>query len=234
MKCIIIDDDKVSRLVIKQYIKKTNSLQLVSSFEDAIIATNFFSKNDIDLIFLDIEMPEMNGIELLENTTNLPQIIIISAKEKYALQAIEYDIVDYLLKPVSYARFFKAVKKAQDKYRNDKQEIKNKSIFIKSSSSSFIRLFYDDILWIEALENYVVINTIDDKHTIHFTMKAIINELPNDKFKRIHRSYIVNIDKISMIENNMVVIKMNNNNKMLSVAKSYKEKLMSYINVVTK
>ncbi len=235
MKSIIIDDEKVSRLVIEQYLKKIDFITLEASFDNAVDAANFFSaNNDIDLIFLDIEMPEMNGVELLENYETLPQIIIISGKEKYAIQAIEYDVTDYLLKPISFARFFKAVSKAFDVFKEGNKIDKKQSIFIKSSSSSFVRLLYDDILWIEALENYVVINTLDDKHTIHFTMKAILNKLPNNKFKRIHRSYIVNIDKINMIEDNMVVIKINNFKKTIPIAKSYKEKLMNDINIVTR
>ena len=233
MKCIIIDDDKVSRLLIENFINKTDSLKHAKSFDNAVEATNYLSEvNDIDLIFLDIEMPEMNGLELLETTETLPQIIIISSEEKYALQAIEYAVTDYLVKPISYARFFRAIKKVVEKNKEKGEENIPQGIFIKSSSSSFIRLLYDDILWIEALENYVVVNTSTNKYTIHFTMKSILNKLPNDIFKRIHRSYIININKVSLIEDNMVIIKYEGTKKSMPIAKSYKEKLMKDINVV--
>jgi DNA-binding LytR/AlgR family response regulator len=235
MKCIIIDDDKVSRLVIEKYIQKTEFLSLEVSFENPFDAINYLvEKNEIDLIFLDIEMPEMNGVELIENSDNLPQVIIVSAKDKYAVQAIEYDVTAYLLKPVSYAKFFKAVTKANERITSEKENDKTKGIFIKSNSSSFIRLLYDDIYWIEALENYVVINTEDEKHTIHFTMKALLNKLPSDKFKRIHRSFIVNIDKVNMIEDNMVILKIGSKKKSIPIAKSYKDKLLKEINIVSK
>jgi DNA-binding LytR/AlgR family response regulator len=192
MKCIIIDDDKVSRLVIEKYINKTDFLDLSESFDNAVDAANYFNnKKEVDLIFLDIEMPGMSGVEFLESLDNLPQIIVVSAKEKYALQAIQHDVTDYLLKPVVFSRFLKAVTKANKLFTEELKKESSEGIFIKSSSSSFIRLFYDDILWIEAMENYVVIMTYNQKHTIHFTMKALLNKLPEDKFVRVHRSYIV-------------------------------------------
>lgn len=235
MKCVIIDDDKVSRLVIEKYIQKTDFLSLEASFENPLEAIKYFREsNEIDLIFLDIEMPEMNGVELIENSENLPQVIIVSAKEKYALQAIEYDVTAYLLKPVNYSKFYKAVIKANENIQSEREHDKTKGIFIKSNSSSFIRLLYDDILWIEALENYVVINTASEKHTIHFTMKALFNKLPEDIFKRIHRSFIVNIDKVNIIEDNMVILKYGNEKKSIPIAKSYKDKLLKYINIVQK
>ncbi len=235
MKCVIIDDDKVSRLVIEKYIQKTDFLSVEAVFESPVEAMTFFrEKNEVDLIFLDIEMPEMNGVELIENSDNLPQVIIVSAKEKYAIQAIEYDITAYLLKPINYAKFYKAVVKAKDRIAEEKEHEKTKGIFIKSSSSSFIRLLYDDILWIEALENYVVINTAKEKHTIHFTMKALLNKLPNEIFKRIHRSFIVNIDKVNLIEDNMIILKYDGSKKSIPIAKSYKDKLLKEINIVSK
>ena len=236
MNCIIIDDDNVSRLLIEKYVAKTESLELVGSFNNAINAINLLqaSDNDVDLIFLDIEMPEMTGVELLKSVDELPQVIVISAKEKYALEAIEYDITDYLLKPVAYARFFKAVEKAMKRYKIVSTEDETDGVFIKNNSSSLVRLKYEEILWIEALENYVVINTFDNKYTIHFTMKAIVNKLPAKHFIRIHRSYIVNISKIESIEDNSINIKTKEGIKMIPIAKSYRESLMKNINIMTK
>ncbi len=236
MNCIIIDDDKISRILFENYINKIDFLELHDSFETPIKAINILESNkEIDLIFLDIEMPEMTGVEFIKNLKNLPQIIIISAREKYALDAIEYGVTDYLLKPVAYARFYKAVKKAYEKHQNINKLDKNEDgIFIKSSSSSLVRIKYDEILWVEALENYVLINTLNNKYTIHFTMKAIINKLPHNMFARVHRSYIVNIFEIKMIEDNMVVIEIANEKKRIPIAKSYKESLMKSINIMTK
>ncbi|NOZ34879.1 MAG: response regulator transcription factor [Chlorobi bacterium] len=235
MQCIIIDDDKVSRLVIEKYINKTDFLELTETFDNAVDAANFFNnKNITDLIFLDIEMPGMSGVEFLEILDNLPQIIVVSAKEKYAMQAIEYDVTDYLLKPVSYSRFLKAVTKSKTKYEEENETVSSEGIFIKSSSSSFVRLFYDDVLYIEAMENYVLIQTEKKKYTIHFTMKALFDKLPADKFIRVHRSFIINKDRIERIENNMIFIQSLDKNKSIPLSKSYKENFMKKLNIVNK
>ncbi len=235
MNCIIIDDDKVSRLVIEKYISKTDFITLIESFDNAVDAANYFNRNEaVDLIFLDIEMPGMSGVEFLESLDNLPQIIVVSAKEKYALQAIQHDVTDYLLKPVIYPRFLKAVTKANNRYKEEAEKDNSKGIFVKSSSSSFIRLFYDDVLFIEAMENYVVITTFKQKHTIHFTMKAILTKLPTDKFVRVHRSYIVNKDRVDRIDDNMIIIKTKENIKSIPISKSYKDDFMNKINIVNK
>ncbi len=236
MNCIVIDDDKVSRLLIEKYAKKTDFLEFKGAYDNAIDALNDMqTEHDVDLIFLDIEMPEMSGVEFIKTLKKLPQIIVISAKDKYALEAIEYDVVDYLLKPISYTRFFKAAEKARSRIKEtDSESTAEDGIFIKSSSSSLVRLKYEDILWVEALENYVIINTFANKYTIHFTMKAIINKLPPKMFARVHRSYIVNLTKIEMIEDNAIVMKIKGETKSIPIAKSYKEDLMNHINIMTK
>ncbi len=235
MNCIIIDDDELAILVIEKFIKKAGFLTNVGSFTTAIDAITFLKKEEgIDLIFLDIEMPEMTGIEFLKSLTNLPQIIITSAKQKYALEAFEYDVTDYLLKPISYPRLYKAVDKAYQKYKEMKKDKEANDGFFIKSSSSLIRMKYSDILWVEALENYVGINTYENKHTIHFTMKAIESELPEDIFIRVHRSYIVNINKINVIEDNTIVMKTAKGTKTIPIGKSYRDKLLGDINLVIK
>ncbi len=236
MNCIVIDDDNISRLLIEKYIAKTESLNLVDSFSSAIHAVNLLNSDAIiDLVFLDIEMPEMTGVELLKSVEDLPQVIVVSAKEKYAIEAIEYEVTDYLLKPVSYARFYKAVEKAMRRYRMEGDDLNDKGIFIKNSASSLVRIRFEDILWIEALENYVVINTADNKYTIHFTMKGIINRLPARMFVRVHRSYIVNIHQIDYIEDNSVCLRITDDTtRGIPIAKSYKDHLMKNIKIMTK
>ncbi|MBN2762668.1 MAG: response regulator transcription factor, partial [Bacteroidales bacterium] len=185
-----------------------------------------------DLIFLDIEMPEMSGIDFLESLTNPPQIIIISSKEKYALEAFNYDVIDYLLKPIVYSRFFKAINKANVRFKN-KVDSKDDEIFIKKNSA-LVRLKYDDILYVEALENYVIFSTFNERYTIHFTMKAIEQKLPANKFSRVHRSFIVNTSRINVIEDNSVIIKTHDGNKSIPIGKSYKDKLLRDINLIAK
>lgn len=236
MNCIIIEDDKLSLRIIEEFISKTADLNLVQSFSNAVDAINHLgNETDVQLIFLDVELPDMTGMEFLDSIEIYPQVVIISSKEKYAVDAFNYEVTDYLVKPVNYARFFKAIERARKRVqmRNGLDKIGKNEIFIKKNST-LVRLRYDDILWVEALENYVIFNTFDDKYTIHFTMKAIEQKLPFDKFTRVHRSYIVNTSSIEVIEDNSVLIRIQDGTKSIPIGKSYKDKLMGDINLMVK
>ncbi|MGE0087990.1 MAG: LytR/AlgR family response regulator transcription factor [Bacteroidales bacterium] len=234
INCIIIDDDVLSRRVVEEFVNRTEFLSLKYSFENAVeaIKRSDIFNDEIDLIFLDIEMPEMDGIDFLNTLSNLPQVIIISSKEKYAISAFDYDVTDYLLKPITYGRFFKAVSKAKQIHET-KAKKKSGEIYVKKASA-LVRLKFEDILWVEALENYVIIAVFNEKFTIHFTMKSIENQLPTDIFKRIHRSFIINIGKIDRIEDNSVIIKSNEGLKSIPIGKAYKDKFMKEINLMGK
>ena len=237
MNCIIVDDDDFSVRIIEEFVNQTEGLELLATFTNAIEAVNWLNnseKEPVHLIFLDIEMPEMSGIEFLRALNVIPQVIIYSSQEKYALESYEYDVTDYLLKPVTYARFIKAVNRARERFERKENPVKQSTeIFIKNNSS-LVRVKYDDILWIEALENYVVVNTFKEKYTIHFTMKSISDKMPSERFMRIHRSYIVNFSKISAIEDNSVIIRTESGNRVIPIGKSYKDKLLNDINLITK
>ncbi|WP_462317575.1 LytR/AlgR family response regulator transcription factor [Marinilabilia sp.] len=237
MNCIIIDDDKLSIKIIEEFVGRTEGLHLAGSFSSAVEAINSLNQpgaEKVDLIFLDIEMPEMSGIEFLESLDIIQQVVIYSSQEKYALESYEYDVTDYLLKPVQFGRFIKAVNRARERFEKKESPVKESTeIFIKNNGS-LVRIKYDDILWIEALENYVVLNTFKEKYTIHFTMKSIADKMPTDKFMRIHRSFIVNFSKIKVIEDNSVVIKTDSGTKVIPIGKSYRDKLMNDINLISK
>lgn len=237
MNCIIVDDDNFSVRIIEEFVYQTEGLALLGTFTNAIDSVNWLNnseKEPVHLIFLDIEMPEMSGIEFLRALNVIPQVIIYSSQEKYALESYEYDVTDYLLKPVTYARFIKAVNRARERFERKENPVKQSTeIFIKNNSS-LVRVKYDDILWIEALENYVVVNTFKEKYTIHFTMKSISDKMPSERFMRIHRSYIVNFSKISAIEDNSVIIRTESGNRVIPIGKSYKDKLLNDINLITK
>ncbi len=238
MNCIIVDDDKSSRRILEEYIAKTSGLKLLNAYPNAIEAINAFKiSNEIELIFLDVEMPEMSGLDFLRTINNPPQVIIVSAKESYALDAFEFDVTDYLLKPISYSRFFKAVNKVVERQKKTDQkapvEKHEDEIFIKKRTSLF-RIKYDDILWIEALENYIKINTFHTSYTIHFTLKNIYEKLPSVMFKRVHRSFIVNIHKINYIEDNNIIMHTEEEKMVIPVGKSFKVKLLEDINLMTK
>jgi DNA-binding LytR/AlgR family response regulator len=235
MRCIIVDDDELSRRVIEDYINRTDFLLLEQSFGDPIEAINYIRQgNEVNLIFLDVEMPEMSGMEFMTALGVPISVVIISSKEKYALEAFEHSVTDYLLKPVNYSRFFKAVNRSLEKFdKNRTITDGEKEIFVKKNNS-LVRVKYNDILYVEALENYVVINTLHDKFTIHFTMKSIEQQLPMSRFKRVHRSFIVNIGQIFSIEDNSVIIKIPEGKRVIPIGKSYRDKLMREINLMNK
>jgi len=233
MNCIIVDDDKLSLKILSEFVKKTDSLDLVGTFENAIDAINSLKKNEltVDLIFLDIEMPEMSGIDFLKTLQDPPQIIIVSGKDNYALHAFEFNVVDYLLKPIAYARFYKAVDKALG---NHNRNIENgqEELFIKRNNS-LVRIKYEDILWVEALENYVTFNTYRDKFTVHFTIKSVCDKLNPKKFFRVHRSFVVNISSIEYIEENSIYLRTIEGIKAIPIGKSYRDDLLSELNLIS-
>ncbi|KPK83427.1 MAG: LytTR family transcriptional regulator [Bacteroides sp. SM23_62_1] len=235
MNCIIIEDDPLSVRIIQEFIRKTTELSLVHTFSNAIDAINTLrDETNIDLIFLDIELPDMDGMEFLDSLTDPVEVIIISSKGVYAADAFDYEVTDYLVKPITYARFYKAIQRARKRMERERlDKIGRDEIFIKKNST-LVRLKYDDILWIEALENYVIFNTFFEKFTIHFTMKAIEQKLPQGKFTRVHRSFIVNTSSIDVIEDNSVLIKVQDGTKTIPIGKSYKDKLMGDINLMIK
>jgi len=236
MNCIIIEDDKLSRILIEKYINKTENLNLAYSFPNAFEALKKLKKEpiNIDLIFLDIEMPGMNGFEFLNLLKNYPQVIIISAQEKYALISFDYEITDYLLKPITFERFTKAIDKAILKQENlnnlktDKDNDDTNFFYIRTNQSA-IRLKYDNIIYAEALENYVNICTFDSKYTVLHTLKSLEEKLALKNFKRIHRSYIVNMSKIQKIQNNKILVHTIEGLQFIPISKTYKKDILEQL-----
>ncbi len=225
MNCLIVDDDELSRKTMEHFVKETSFLTLVKSCSSAVEAVNILSgEHNIHLIFLDIEMPVMNGMDLIKSFTNHPKVILMTSHKNYAVEAFEYDVTDYLLKPVTYVRFLKAVKKAAEKSKESLTG--NEDIYVKVDSS-LIKLTTKDILWLEAMGDYVSINTADKKYMVYSTMKHMEEKLP-ESFMRIHRSYIVNLNKISNIDDHVITI----NKNVLSVSRNYKDALLHRLNLV--
>ena len=235
MNCIIVDDDKLSSKIIEGYVSKFTSLSLIGLFNDAITARNILTeRRDIDLIILDIEMPELNGFDFIGSLDFPPNIIIVSSAEQHALKAFDFNVVDFLLKPVSYGRFCKAIDKTLRYFsRKEVSNTGDEEIFIKKGSS-LVKLKLRDIIYIEALENYVTLNTNDDKFTIHFTMKAIENQLPSGVFIRVHRSFIINKSTIQAIKENSLDLNIGGSLKNIPVGKSFRDSLLNDINVMAR
>lgn len=222
MKCLVVDDDSISRELICECINETEDLILSGVCMSAIEAANFLSNNEVDLIFLDVEMPKMSGLDLLKSLYNRPQVILVTAKEKYAVEAFEYEVTDYIVKPVNHSRFIKAVQKVRGKNTPSKIEsVNGGNIFIKVDSE-LINISTSEILWIEALGDYVNFITPEKKYVVLSTLKNIELKLPQNEFIRVHRSYLVRIDRIKKIAEDIILVE----NKMIPVSKSFKKELL--------
>jgi DNA-binding LytR/AlgR family response regulator len=235
MNCIIVDDDALSCKIIEGYVNKYASLNLVGSFNDAVEARNILAeRRDIDIIILDIKMPDLDGFDFIRSLAYPPNIIIVSSAEEYALKAFDFNVVDYLLKPVAYGRFVKAIDKTIKYFsRKEVTNTGDEEIFIKKGSS-LVKLKLKDIVYIEALENYVTLNTGNDRFTIHFTMKAIENQLPSGVFLRVHRSFIINKSMIQSIKENSLDLNVGGTLKNIPVGKSFRDSLLNDINVMVR
>ena len=231
INCMVVDDDEISRLLVKKFIDKTDFLKLTYEFDSAIKASEVLTKDspsDVDLVFLDVEIPEMSGIDLMNKLNNSYPIIMTTSKEDYAIDAFEGNVADYLVKPFEYSRFLKAAVKVKEQI--EKEQIiaeSNIDIFVKSDSK-LERLEYDQIFYVEALADYVIFNTSKGKKIVHHTMKGIEKRLPNSTFIRVHRSYIVNLKKIDFLED----MQIHTNEKIIPVGSSYKERFLSSLNML--
>jgi DNA-binding LytR/AlgR family response regulator len=235
MNCIIVDDDKLSCKLLEGYVNKYASLNLLGVFNDPVSARNEIAKQkEVDLILLDVSMPEMDGFDLIGSLDHPPNIIIVSGGGEFALRAFDFNVVDFLLKPISYARFCKAIDKVV-RYFAPKEVIKSgdEEIFIKKGSS-LVKLKLREIVFVEALENYVTLNTNTDKFTIHFTMKAIESQLPSGVFIRVHRSFIINKSMIQAIKESSLDIMVGHAIKNIPVGKSFRDSLLNDINVMAR
>lgn len=230
MKALIVDDNDIARTTLAHLAKQVPNLTIVSEYSNAIEAYNHLQNNEIDLIFLDIEMPEMTGIELTKNLSGKDIIIIFTSSNKdYALEAFELNIADYILKPVMPARFLQAVSKAQailDSRKEDVEVTKDEFLFVRDSNITR-RLKLDDIFYAEAMGDYVKFYTREKMFAIHGKMKTAEERLPKDHFIRVHRSYIVSVGKIDTLQDGGIMI----NGKFIPVADAYRKALNTRMNV---
>lgn len=230
MNCLIVDDDEMSRSTVLHFVEQTELLKLKGNCCSASEAMQILKETHIDLIFLDIEMPHMSGLEMLETLHYKPYVVFITSKRDYAVEAFEHNVVDYLLKPLKYVRFIKAVNKVFELKKLSStvtHDISGEDIFVKSELK-YVRIKFSEVYFIEAMADYVVLYLKDTKHIIHSTMKGIEQKIPLDLFIRVHRSYIVNITKIDMVENANISI----NTKKIPIGASYKLEFMSKLKIL--
>jgi len=235
MKCIAIDDEPFALELISDYIKKTPFLEFAQGFTNPFQAMEFLLKNNVDLVFLDINMPELSGIELLKSLPLVPKIIFTTAYSEFGAESYEFNTIDYLIKPIRYDRFLKAVNKANDdSSHNTKRpaiqhtaEQEHESVLIKSGSQ-LIRIITDDIYYIEGAGNYMTLHTKNRKIMALLTMAEIAKILPQYLFVRIHKSFIVALKHIEIIEKARVIV----NKKAIPIGITYREHFSKIINNV--
>ncbi|WP_213279395.1 LytR/AlgR family response regulator transcription factor [Chryseobacterium indologenes] len=230
MKALIVDDNDIARTTLAHLAKQIPNLTVIDEFPNAINAYNYLQSNPVDLIFLDIEMPEMTGIELTKTLSGKDTIIIFTtSKKEYALEAFELNIADYLLKPIMPARFLQAVSKAQTILESRKENVevtRDEFLFVRDSNVTR-RLKLDDIFYAEAMGDYVKFYTKEKMFAIHGKMKTAEERLPKDHFIRVHRSYIVSVSKIDTLQDGGIMI----NGKFIPVADAYRKALNTRMNV---
>lgn len=224
IKCILTDDEPIARKGLKRYINKIDFLTVVGECEDAIRLNTMLKSVQPDLLFLDIEMPYLTGLEFLAGLQNPPKVIITSAHEEYALKGFDLDVVDYLLKPIPFQRFLKAVNKVHSILRIDSIDEEDVYIFVKSEKL-LKKIYIKDILYIESMENYIIIHTPLSKEIVNTRLKSIVVSLPERNFLQVHRSYVVNLSHIKAIEGNLLLV---GGNK-IPVARQLREEVYNVI-----
>lgn len=226
MTCIIVDDEPLARQGMELNIANVSALQLLGSFSNALAASDFLRKEKVDLMFLDINMPELSGLDFLKSLRDAPMVVFTTAYPQYALESYELEAIDYLVKPIRIERFLKAVNKAenylkllqQDGNNSQVEKIEDDYVFIKADRKYF-KIYFKDILYIEGLKDYVVIYTSDAKIITSMNVKTIAAQLPAAIFARVSKSYIVNTLHISSFDNELIYI----NNHEIPLGQSFKD-----------
>ncbi|MBO7134969.1 MAG: response regulator transcription factor [Bacteroidales bacterium] len=230
MKCIIVDDEPLAREGMRMNVEELDNLELVGEFASAAEASKFLLKNKVDLMFLDVEMPGTNGIDFLKNLDNPPMVILATAYPQYAVEAYDLDVVDYLVKPIKFERFVRAIAKADEIMKMAESPCifdayEDKFIFVKSERK-YVKINFDDLLFIEGLKDYVIIHATHGKYMTAMNVKTIFNKLPENMFFRVSKSYIVNVNHIDDIDGAYINIKGNQ----VPIGRSYRDTFVDYIN----
>ncbi len=236
MNCIIIDDEATSRTIIGELCSSYKNLNVVEVFSNAIEAIKYLNQNKTDLIFLDIHMPDFNGFDFIRTLKDPPYIILTTADAEFAIQAFEYDcIVDYIVKPIKPERFKKSIQKVEGKLNEkvtatvtDKEKQQTGDDFYVNINKRLIKIDIQSIYLVEAKGDYIYLKTDNKNYTVHSTLKKIEEKLPDHMFLKIHRSYIININKIIDIEDNSVLIEKD----IVPVSRSNRPELMKRLNLL--
>lgn len=231
IRCVAVDDEPLALKVLGDYISQTPFLTLTEKFTNPVKALSFMSENEIDLLFVDIQMPDLSGLDMVSKLRNKPLIIFTTAYSEFAIEGFRADAIDYLLKPVDYPDFLKAVTKARDWYslKTDKDaDIRsNKEFLFIKSEHKIIRINFNEIRYIQGMSEYVKIFLDTGKPIMSLlSLKSLETQLPEESFMRVHKSYIVNLQKIKIIERNEIV---NDDGSVIPVSQQYREKFQKYV-----
>lgn len=237
LKCIIVDDEFLARQLLEGYVKKVPYLELVCLCESAFEAIDVLQEEKIDLVFLDVNMPELNGINFIKTLKHKPEIIITTAYSEHALEGYQLDVIEYLLKPIYFERFLQAVTKVNDlielktkafqvtKGGSGVTNLEGNSFFIKTGPQKITKINLQDILYIESLHEYIRIHLAKESFTIYHSLKSVLDILPSDQFIQIHRSFIVNFNRITTVEGNTIKV----DTIELNVGKNFREDFLTKI-----
>jgi DNA-binding LytR/AlgR family response regulator len=209
LNCLIIDDEPLARKGIAEYVKEVDFLQGVGECGSAAEAASLMTKHSVDLLLLDIQMPRLNGIDFLKTLSHPPMAIITTAFSEYALEGYSLDVIDYLVKPIPFDRFLKAVQKAFDFHQLRQREapVASTDYFFVKSNGKFERVAFHEILYVESMQNYVIIHLPGQKLIVYMTLAGLEAQLPPRKFMKVHKSFVVSIEQVNSIENNEIIIR---------------------------
>lgn len=235
IRCMILDDEPLAIEVLETYIERIPELSIVTKCTHALEANEVLRNQQIDLLFLDIQMPKITGIEFLKSLEFPPFVVIVSAYPDYAAEGFDLNVIDYLLKPVSFERFMKAVNKVSDRIKSKKAEVSeiipehsDDFIFVKADKR-LVKINFEDIIYIEGLKDYVIVRMDNSRIITLQTMKSLEDRLPSARFRRIHRSFIVNLKRLTAISGNQLEVMESGKVKFLPIGKNYKDDLLNLI-----
>jgi DNA-binding LytR/AlgR family response regulator len=227
LNCLIIDDEPLARKGISEYVKEIEFLQLTGECGTAAEAVSIIANKPIDLLLLDIQMPRLTGIDFLKSMTRPPMAIITTAYSEYALEGYSLDVIDYLVKPIPFDRFLKAVQKAFDFHQLKTRDVPTTSpeYFFVKSNGKYEKVAFNDILFVESMQNYVVIHLPGQKLIVYMTLAGLEAQLPPRRFMKVHKSYIVSLEQVNSIENNEIIIRQSR----IPISRTLKDEVMKRI-----
>lgn len=230
--CMIVDDEPLAIALLKDYIIKIPFLDLVEATTDALYALDKIQNNSIDLLFLDIQMPDIDGIQFMKIIQHKSKVILTTAYKEYALEGYKHSVIDYLLKPISFSQFYESTLKAKKNFNTktdiitEKEGIQDKDFIFVKTDGKFVMVLFNEILYIEGLKDYILIHLKKEKLIVLENLKDIEAKLPSNDFKRIHRSFIVKLNKISVVEGNRIQL----DDKIIPIGETYRNDFFEWIN----